>query len=98
MSEQEYAWMLGLMVAWRQRYTDNRDGSRMVLQAVYARAGRFHGIPQAPANDLLAALFICCLIADCICAKSAANSAVFTLLLRKITRPDFLRPPAVNPH
>lgn len=87
MSKQQYLWMLGLMAAWRQRVDgDDQDGQRLLLHAIYARAGVFQGVPAKSANDqVIAALFILLLILAWTGAKYRAKSSAFNPFMRELT-------------
>ncbi|WP_234086795.1 hypothetical protein [Azonexus sp. R2A61] len=91
MSKLPYAWMLGAMIAWRQRNPDaDPEGSHLLLQSIFARAGVFRSAPTRSANDVAAALFILILVWWWNCAKNRANLVNPNAVLRKLTRGRFL--------
>lgn len=98
MSKQQYLWMLGLIAAWRQQVdSDDQDGPRLLLQAIYAQAGTFKGAPTKAANDLAAALFILLLIWWWNYAIYHANVAATGAFSRKLTRRQFLGAVPLHP-
>jgi hypothetical protein len=74
MSKQQYAWMLGLMAAWRQQAADDdKDGARLLPHTIYARAGIFVNPPTRSANDQALARMLLLIVLALIYANSRAK-------------------------
>lgn len=94
-ASEQYAWMLGLMAAWRQQVDDDQDDSRPLMGGVYAKAGRFINAPSAAANDIPAALLVLLFIYLWNCAKYRAFFCVRTqngAIFFQTCAPPFLPP------
>lgn len=102
---QQYAWMLALMVAWRQRVGDyDADDQPDVreMARISAVVGQLRHSPGNAANDLAARLLVLIWVWWLFSAKTCANSTGLGPFARKLAVGLFLdtiaRHPAIRLH
>ena len=101
MTQEEYAWMLGLISAWRQLHqckSEEDDPFPGQMEEVTAIGGRIRHYEDDAANEIAAGLLIFLLIVWSLCAKSRAKFGIFRPEMCKINQPAFFSTIARNPH